>query len=392
MTTRRTTLLLATLLLALMPGGIAFAEDKPATSDDAAMDYIRLLEAMLRDAGVEPPARPQALLDRSDVEEPQIVPASFATVVLETEVALINERGEKASNAIQHVRRWLDRDNVQRRVAAEDVIEAIAKWADLEMKKIESTSDPVAAFILADDAIHTLGQDALAKPFKAYMVEVQRDRSAYRDLESMAAYRRAFEDAKDLGLLGDWGLIDFTNASIRNTIKQLTTKLTLVTNRWPNTEAAQYAQTLLDDWADREARALAELPAWRYTWQLALIQTGTEVETSIRTYADGTVFIDEEQRPNYDPNRVLLKGTFQNTSDRSYRYTFVVGVTSAAWPNTPFNKLTKKQLMSYELVQTPLLSPGELHNWETTLSVNSIRNLHRGGIGFVEVHERRSRR
>ncbi|MEM6504668.1 MAG: hypothetical protein AAF711_04285 [Planctomycetota bacterium] len=406
MPTDRMIMLLAALLFVLGLGAAAVAEPVGQLGKqpvDPVIDHIETLEQMLRDAGVEPPARPDDLPapmpKPQPVPEPQvdaegkpIVPDSFATVVFETETAAINERSDKAANAIKFVRRWLDRDDVKRRVAAEGVIEAVTKWSAAQMARIESDGDQVEAYILADDAIRLLGQDPLAKPFKRYMVDLQRDRSEWLAIESMAAYRRALADANEIGLLGDWTLIDFQDGNIRIAIKATAAKLKLIANNWPNSEAARLAQADLKQWASREAQAIANLPAWRYTWQLDLIEIGTKNRTKIVTETDGTVTIQESSRVLYDEETVFLYGTFQNTSDKPYRYTFLAGGTSGAWPKVPFHKLKKHQLLGFELIQTPVLAPGEVYKWEAYVHVDNIRHVNRGGITMVEVHDRRAGR
>ncbi|MBX2850630.1 MAG: hypothetical protein KTR15_02660 [Phycisphaeraceae bacterium] len=376
------------------PQPVDQAEETTGQSGGAALDHIERLEQMLRDAGVQPPARPGALTDApqpEDTDKP-ILPASFATVVFETEAAAINARGDKAANAIKHVRRWLERDDVKRRVAAQDIIKTLAAWAEQELAAVKAEGDVVDAYILADNAIRTLGQDPLAKPFKQYMKGLQRDRGAFAATKAMAGYRRAMIDAHAVGLTGEWDLIDFQNIDVRLAIKDIKAKLELIVSHWPRSEAGQSARHTLKAWSEREAQAMADLPAWRYTWQLGLIQVGTETETKVITKPDGSVYIEEDTDIVYDPNQVHLYGTFQNTSDKPYRYTFLAAVAPSGFLKTPFNKLTKNQLRGYELVQTPLLQPGELHNWRVTVSVGSIRNLHRGGVTMVEVHERRAGR
>ena len=148
------------------------AEDVQEQPGDAALDHIERLEQMLRDAGLQPPARPDALPKVPEAEVPQpeveaepqfmntvepILPPSFATVVFETESAAINARGDKSANAINHVRRWLDRDDIKRKVAAQDIIKTLTAWAEEQMAKVQSTEDAVLAYIHADDAIRLLG-------------------------------------------------------------------------------------------------------------------------------------------------------------------------------------------------------------------------------------------
>jgi hypothetical protein len=397
----RTTALLACIAIALMCGvtshaqPIDQADETLGTPDQATLDHIETLEKLLRDAGVEPPPRPSELPPPAPVptvqkprsEEP-ILPPSFATVVFETEAREINARGDKSAKAIEHIRRWLTRDDVKRRVAAEDIVQTLTAWAEAELKRIKSTDDQVTAYMYADNAIKLFEQDPLAKPFKQYMMELRRDRSAYRELEPMAAYRRAMYEAELVGLLDDWDLIDFSNVGVRNTIKTITAKLTIITNHWPKSEGAELSQAKLDEWAEREAQAIADLPAWRYTWQMSLIQVGTETKTKVITNADGTVYISEDTDIVYDTNNVILNGSFQNTSDKPYRYTFLAAVAPSGFLKVPFTKLKKSQLSGYELVQTPVLQPGELVNWEVTVAVDNIRNLNRGGVTMVQVHER----
>jgi len=392
MTTRRYTAPLAALACLVGLSCFSPAVSAEPAADDQAIDHIRLLEKMLRDAGVQPPDRPNALRDTIDQTPKPIVAPSFASEVLRTEVKAINKRDRNAANAIRHVRRWLERDDVRRKVAAQDVIKSIEQWAAVEYERVEQAQDKVNAYIYADDAILVLGQDPLAKPFKSYLKALQQDRAAWREIESKAAFRRAMIEAERNGFTGDWESIDFQNNDVIDTIKSLTEKLTLITNRWSNSPGAKSAEQVLRDWEQRQAQALADLPAWRYTWQMDLIQVGTEQKTTILTASDGTIILDEDTDIVYDPNNVVLYGTFQNTSDKPYRYTFLVGVSNNNWLKTPFSEIKKNRLIGYELVQTPVLAPGELFRWEAVLAVESIRNLNRAGIGMVEPHELKARR
>ena len=412
---RHAAALLAALALVLTPISryaqpVDEADASLGKSEDASLDHLERLEKMLREAGVEPPPRPDDLSNPSDGErEPAeqaggaealvdietnapIIPPSFATVVFETETDAINERGSKASAAILHVRRWLERDDVKRRVAAEDVIKELTKWAELEIGRVESADDPVDAYILADDAINTLGQDPLATPFKDFLKRLQREHRGLSAIKAMAAYRRAMIDAHAVGLTGDWELIDFQNANVRQMIKEIKQKLALIVNSSPNSEAGQAARHTLQEWEDREAQAIADLPAWRYTVQLAFIQTGTKQESIVITQSDGTTYIAERTRPVYDPNLAELSGSFQNTSDKPYRYTFLAGVSVGDYPKVPFTKLRKNQLLGFELIQTPVLQPGEVYNWQATVSVRNIRHIHRKGVTMVEAFDPHDRR
>ena len=400
MTHQRSAALLVCLMLVLSFGSLSHAQPPVDKADQATLEHIERLEQMLREAGVEPPARPDDLAAQSHPAQPEyvsrkkqpILPASFATVVFETETRAINERSDKSGTAIEHVRRWLERDDVKRRVAAQDIVKTLTAWAEAELALIQSTGDQLTAYMHADEAIRLFEQDPLAKPFKQYMKNLQRDRATFRELEPMAAYRRAMVEAGSVGLLGDWELIDFSNVDVRNTIKTITTKLALITNHWPKSDAADLSQAKLDEWSARQTQAIADLPAWRYTWQMSLIHLGTETETRVITNADGSVYIEEDTDIVYDKNNVILYGTFQNTSDKPYRYTFLAAVAPSSWIKTPFMKLKKTQLSGYELVQTPVLQPGELHNWQVTVSVDSIRNLNRGGVTMVQVHDRKAAR
>lgn len=370
--------------------------------DQANLEHIERLEKMLRDAGIEPPPRPgdddqpnddqaapQDAPDTADAQaDPQedalILSPSFATVVFETESAAINERGGKSAAAVEHIRRWLGRQDVQRRVAAQELIAALTQWAEHELARVESAGDPVDAYIIADDAVNTLGQDPLAKPFKDYLKQLHREHRGLSGLKAMAAYRRAMIGAEAVRLTGDWELIDFQNGSVRQLIREIKTKLALIDNSWPRSEAGQAARQTLKEWSQREAQALADLPAWRYTVQLAYIQTGTKQDSVVITKPDGTVTVEERTRPAYDPNLVDLFGTFHNTSDKAYRYTFLAGVSVGKYPTVPFSKLRKNQLLGFELIQTPVLQPGEVYNWKATVSVGNIRHVNRKGVTMVE--------
>lgn len=360
------------------------------SANDAAMRHIELLEQILRELGQTPPARP-AELDDTDppAEDLPIVPAALDAGALGALVDAINRRGESAPAALRRVRASLTHDDNDRVVTADAILTAVERWAERRLADVEALdkTDPVAAYMQADDVGAVLGSDPIATPFTAYIAGLKADRAKWRHVESMAALCRVLEQADAIGLTGDWAHLDFKDNDIREAVKQIITKMKLIMRSWPRSAAAEKADALFTAWQEREAQILANLPAWRYTSNLGLIKIGTKETTTITTETDtdGNVTITEKDRILYDPQKVVMFGTFQNTSDKAYRYTFVVGASTRhvkQWP--PEDKF----MTGFALVQTPVLGPGEVYDWKTEFGVSDIRDVRQYGICKVENHKK----
>lgn len=378
--------LAAAVLLALLPASPTHAQATPA--DDAALEHIRLLEDKLREAGADVPARPQALREATPLHKRPIVPSSVDTGPFAAQARQINARDETSARALHHVRNALSSNDKAEHEPASDIIFAVYNWADARLKAAEQTLeiDAVTAYMLVDDALTVVGRDPIGRPLQDFVKTLRADRRAWRDIASEAAYRETMALAESIGLAGDWSAIDFNNGRVRDEIKRISDKLRLIGKAWAGAHGAELANDTLSDWRQRETQATADQPAWRYTWNLGLIHLGTEKTTEVKTSASGKVYIVEDIEQVFDEKRVEMFGTFQNTSDKAYRYTFVVGVSTQYNANEPWTGLSTRHT-SYEMVQTPVLAPGELHNWRAEIVVANASQIKRAGLARVEPHE-----
>lgn len=379
----------ATALLLTTLVALPAATHADETADEA-IDHIRLLERMLLEAGIDPPQRPDALSGQSPSQPlPPIVPEELAAGTMANAIQAINSRGDSAAAGLQRVRLWASKRNNENAEASQQVLAHVQRWADeqLAAAKSESRADPVQGYMTADDALSILERDTIGQDLKAFVSGLKSDRKQWRHIESMAAYRRAIADAKAVGLLGDWADIDFQNINTKNEIERVTNKLSIIEKRWPTSEAGKDARKHLLDWKQREAQALADLPAWRYTYNLGFIQIGTDEKTTIFVGTNGdVVIVEEEEEAVYDKRRVVMFGTFQNTSDKPYRYTFNVGASRHFSNGKPWSGQAKG-LAGFTQVQTPVLKPGQVYNWEAYFNVPDIKDIKRTGVSGVEFHE-----
>ena len=378
------------LLTALLTASTALltadAKAQDATPEAEAIEHIEKLEQLLRDAGLEPPERPDALLEEATNSIKLVVPNDVEAGPFKKQVKAINQRSKDAVAALRHIRNGMGHDDPARAKAAEDIIFAIYDWAQAQAENAAALAktDPVAAYIAADDALELVGRDPIGQLLQRYLKTLRAEQDDWRGIRSQAAFRRAMQQAEAVGLTGDWSLVDFGNSRVRDEIKQITQSLRLITNAWPGSTGDTLAAKTLREWQRREAQAIANEPAWRYTYNLGLIWVGTERETSITTLPTGEIIIEEEERPTYDRKRVQLFGTFQNTSDKPYRYSFNVGVSTQFKLGLPFPG--SSPVAGLAQVNTPVLSPGEVYNWSTEVSVRNASDIRQVGLGGVQAH------
>lgn len=129
-------------------------------------------------------------------------------------------------------------------------------------------------------------------------------------------------------------------------------------------------QSAADQQKQQQQQFDAAAPRWNARYEIGLIRVDNP--TVYLTDINGRVFID--QYPTAERHKVKVKGSFLNRSLMPWRYTFEIRIAST----DPIGLNGRKVLASWPY-QTPLLTPGELHNFEVELQLKG------GDIGDIDI-------
>jgi hypothetical protein len=122
---------------------------------------------------------------------------------------------------------------------------------------------------------------------------------------------------------------------------------------------------------DPAADSPAPQPEYELDYRLSYIRSeGLDRPSYI---AFGSVLIPMDEPPEIDRDRVMVRGTLQNRSAVTWRYTFEIRIADRAG-----------RLLGRWRYQTPKLETGELHPFDITVPVSDARRIHRYEIGNVE--------
>lgn len=302
----------------------------------------------------------------------------------QTEVRILNRQEESLVAVIRKLRRDLTHSDDQRAAEAARVLERIELWHQQQLDAVQSLllDDRASAYANATRMQELLRGDEMGRPFAAVVRDLSRDARELREIRAVLAMREALALGEEVGLDGDLDVVNWTRLNQRKAARAIEL-LQAVGDRWERTAAADDAAQLLKVWHRRIGVLNEMAPGWRYTHSFALIPIGTEQQVTIRTdeYGNITTTINEEIA--YDPNQVYTSGTFRNTSSRPYRYTFVIALSSSLGQGNLFDPEEKRFILGFEQIQTPLLQPGEVWQWETVLSVRSVYHIRKCDIGQV---------
>lgn len=125
-----------------------------------------------------------------------------------------------------------------------------------------------------------------------------------------------------------------------------------------------------------------ENPGWQYSWEVGLIPEDRGEKIFAKVGPNGIVLVVDRQR-RMNRGRVLVRGTFENVSTKSWQYTFEVRL--AAPRKQGFSR--GPTIIGSGRYQTPVLRPGELHRWELEMNVTDIADIADGAIGNVVVRD-----
>jgi len=131
-------------------------------------------------------------------------------------------------------------------------------------------------------------------------------------------------------------------------------------------------QARAQDRAEQRAEK-ATAPNWSAQYQMGVIYEDGD-ELFVKT-TDGSVFIDGDN--DIDHRNILVRGTFLNKAAAPWRYTFEIRAGGA-------ERFTgSRRIIGSWRYQTPLLDPGELHEFEVKMPVDHVSRVRVIQIGNV---------
>lgn len=122
---------------------------------------------------------------------------------------------------------------------------------------------------------------------------------------------------------------------------------------------------------DMAMEAVENKPKWSVQYSMGLIERGGG--TRVVRSEGGRVFIRNIR--NVDREHVLINGNFKNESLSPYRYSFEIRIGRKSGGN---------QIIGAWRYQTPLLDPGEIHQFEVKVPVRHVSLIHNYEVGNVE--------
>ncbi|MEM1353720.1 MAG: hypothetical protein AAGH88_02435 [Planctomycetota bacterium] len=305
-----------------------------------------------------------------------------------TEVRILNRQEGSLTPVLRKLRRDLGHGDDRRAAEAARIMDRVGIWHQQQLDATRSRllDDRPGAYANATRMKALLRGDELGQPFSEIARELSRDGRELREIRAALALREALSLGEAVGLDGDLDAVNWSRFNQQKAARAILL-LQAVGERWQRTAAADEAARRLKLW-HRRVNVLNEMaPGWRYTHSFALIPIGTDQRVTIRTDDLGNVTTTIDEEIEYDPRQVYMSGSFRNTSSRAYRYTFVVAVSSSLGQGDLFDPEDKQNILGYEQIQTPVLEPGEVWNWETVLRVRSVYQIRKADIGQVSADQ-----
>lgn len=316
----------------------------------------------------------------------QIVAGIDSPIFFAAEIERINRGSTNLGPVLVQLRRAVEQGHDQPARAAEArlILDAVSAWIASQERAMDRLrgEDLPSAYALARETSELLGRNPLSQPFDALIAELRGDRRLLREVEAELALREAKRLAASIGLDGDVEEVRWDDRS-RMAARELGDRMDTITTVYRGTDAADEARETIALWRAQVRAIEARKPAWEYTWHIDLIPLGTEERVRLRTDYRGELVTEIDTEIIYDTRRVVMHGTFQNTSSEPHRYTFLTGVIGSNADNDPFATGDTDQMLGYERVQTRVLAPGELVEWSAEVSLRNIRQILRGGLGQV---------
>lgn len=233
--------------------------------------------------------------------------------------------------------------------------------------------------LLATTAVLHAGDAADPADAARAEVETLRRQLANVTLELRAAQRqiqeiRDFLEERDLAATFDrWQATREALAEQRRSIRRERVRLEAARDALDRTTrriAEEQAQAQRQ--AEQRVRE-ATAPDWTAQYQLGVIyKDGDELFVKV---TDGSVLVDSDQ--DIDRRNVLVRGTFLNRSVAAWRYTFAIRAGGVERFGRP------RRIVGAWRYQTPLLQPGQLHEFEVKMPVEDVSRVRVLQIGNV---------
>jgi hypothetical protein len=135
-------------------------------------------------------------------------------------------------------------------------------------------------------------------------------------------------------------------------------------------QARQAEQQATEDAARRK-------PRWSVQYMIGLIDK--EDEQIYLRVVNGRV-VRLRRFANIDTSNVMVRGTFVNTSTQAWRYTFVIRIAGDANFGLPVEQPGLNGQWRY---QTPVLGPGDLHEFAVKVPVKNVYDIDTVRIGDI---------
>lgn len=156
----------------------------------------------------------------------------------------------------------------------------------------------------------------------------------------------------------------------RRKLEEARQMLHRTTTRQAVEQVRQAEQPTAEDAARRK-------PRWSVQYMIGLIDK--EDEQIYLRVVNGRV-VRLRRFANIDTANVMVRGTFVNTSTQAWRYTFVIRIAGDASFGLPIDQPGLNGQWRY---QTPLLGPGDLHEFEVKVPVKNVYDIDTVRIGDV---------
>lgn len=121
----------------------------------------------------------------------------------------------------------------------------------------------------------------------------------------------------------------------------------------------------------------AGVPRWSIQYSLGLIDRNGNIRL-VERMDDGTVSIRDAR--DVDRTHVMVRGNIRNESKLTYRYTFDARIAGRPLVTA---RNEKPPVIGEWRYQTPILEPGELHEFEIKVPVSHVTHVHRYEIGNI---------
>lgn len=185
-----------------------------------------------------------------EAAKPDPIVTGVETKFYSRQLAEINEQKRSIDAPLIQLRRTLERSKRDDQITeAKAILDAVQQWIDQRTSAINASmqSDPATSHGMLEETIQLLGRDESAKPFAAMHKEMEADDALMDRVRSTRMLREVVAQAESIGLTQDAAK---ANADRRNSraIRAITRDLGRIIKTWPETQAAEQAQSFEKAW------------------------------------------------------------------------------------------------------------------------------------------------